>query len=193
MTRGLKKTILPNERIIKPGLRCVWVLDSKINPNSTQLNIMASKWPEGEDRRITPYRNSGVSMRVLLADDEKVYIESLAKILRRRGFDVVAVFDGPSAIDAASTAEFDVIVLDLRMPGMDGLATLEAIRRGDTLTPVLLLTGHADLERVTKALKGGAGDVLMKPCPVDALISAIEDASERKGFAKEVEDRQERE
>lgn len=132
-------------------------------------------------------------MRVLLADDEKVYIESLAKILRRRGFDVVAVFDGPSAIDAVSRAEFDVIVLDLRMPGMDGLATLEAIRRGDTLTPVLLLTGHADLERVTKALKGGAGDVLMKPCPVDALISAIEDASERKGFAKEVEDRQERE
>jgi len=193
LTRGLKKTILPNERIIKPDLWCLWVLDSKLNPNSTQLNIMSSKWPEGEDRRITPYRNSGVSMRVLLADDEKVYIESLAKILRRRGFDVVAVFDGPSAIDAASRAEFDVIVLDLRMPGMDGLATLEAIRRGDTLTPVLLLTGHADLERVTKALKGGAGDVLMKPCPVDALISAIEDASERKGFAKEVEDRQERE
>lgn len=129
-------------------------------------------------------------MRVLLADDEKVYVESLAKVLRRRGFDVVAVFDGPSAIDAVSRAEFDVIVLDLRMPGMDGLAVLEKVRSCDTLTPVLLLTGHADLERATKALKNGAADVLMKPCPVDTLVSAIEDASERKGYAKEVEDQQ---
>ncbi len=129
-------------------------------------------------------------MHVLLADDEKIYVESLAKVLRRRGFDVVAVFDGPSAIDAVSSAEFDVIVLDLRMPGMDGLATLEKIRRRDTLTPVLLLTGHADLERATKALRNGAADVLMKPCPVDTLVSAIEDASERKGYAKEVEDQQ---
>jgi DNA-binding NtrC family response regulator len=132
-------------------------------------------------------------MRVLLADDEKVYVESLAKVLRRRGFDAVAVFDGPSAIAAVSEAEFDVVVLDLRMPGMDGLAVLERVRSSDTLTPVLLLTGHADLERATKALKGGATDVLMKPCPVDTLVSAIEDASERKVFAKEVEDRRERE
>jgi len=129
-------------------------------------------------------------MRVLLADDEKVYVESLAKVLRRRGFDVVAVLDGSSAMDAATGAEFDVIVLDLRMPGMDGLAVLQTIRRSDTLTPVLLLTGHADLEHTTKALKSGAADVLMKPCPVETLVSAIEDASERKGYAKEVEDQQ---
>lgn len=129
-------------------------------------------------------------MRVLMVDDEQVYAESLAKVLRRRGFDVVAVFDGPSALDAVSETEFDVIVLDLRMPGMGGLSVLEGIRKRDPLTPVLLLTGHADLERATMALKGGAEDVLMKPCPVDALVSAIEDASERKGFAKEVEDHQ---
>jgi DNA-binding NtrC family response regulator len=130
------------------------------------------------------------SMRVLLADDEKVYVESLAKILRRRGLDTVTVFDGPSATDAVSGGEFDVIVLDLRMPGMDGLTVLETIRSRDTLTPVILLTGHADLERVAKALKGGAVDVLLKPCPVDTLVAAIEDASERKVFAREVEGRQ---
>ncbi len=129
-------------------------------------------------------------MRVLLADDEKVYVESLAKVLRKRGFDVIPVFDGLSAIEAVSGADFDVIVLDLRMPRMDGLAALQSIRSGDTLTPVLLLTGHADLECATKALKSGAVDVLMKPCPVETLVSAIEDASERKGYAKEVEDRQ---
>ena len=128
-------------------------------------------------------------MRVLLADDEQVYVESLAKVLRRRGFDVVAVLDGPAATRAISREEFDVVVLDLRMPGMDGLAVLEAIRSRDTLTPVLLLTGHADMDQAAKALKGGAVDVLMKPCPVETLVSAIEDASERKMFAKEVQDR----
>ena len=129
-------------------------------------------------------------MRVLLADDEQVYVESLAKVLRRRGFDVVAVLDGPAATRAISQEEFDVVVLDLRMPGMDGLAVLEAIRSRDTLTPVLLLTGHADMDQAAKALKGGAVDVLMKPCPVETLVSAIEDASERKMFAKEVQDRE---
>ncbi len=141
---------------------------------------------------VQPLAHMRVPMRVLLADDEKVYVESLAKILRRRGFDVVAVFDGPSAIEAVSVTDFDVIVLDLRMPGMDGLAALQTIRRSDTLTPVLLLTGHADLEHTTKALKSGAADVLMKPCPVETLVSAIEDASERKGYAKAVEDQQRR-
>ena len=138
----------------------------------------------------TSVTHMGVSMRVLLADDEQVYVESLAKVLRRRGFDVVAVFDGPTATCAISREEFDVVVLDLRMPGMDGLAVLEAIRSRDTLTPVLLLTGHADLDQAAKALKGGAADVLMKPCPVETLVSAIEDASERKRFAREVEDQQ---
>jgi FixJ family two-component response regulator len=75
------------------------------------------------------------------------------------------------------------------MPGMDGLAALQTIRKSDALTPVLLLTGHPDLEPTTKALKSGAADVLMKPCPVETLVSAIEDASERKGYAKEVADR----
>ncbi|MEW6368483.1 MAG: response regulator [Acidobacteriota bacterium] len=126
-------------------------------------------------------------MRVLLADDEKVYVDSLAKVLRRRGIESVTVYDGGSAAERHSKEEFDVIVLDLRMPGMDGLATLDMIRRRDSLTPVLLLTGHADLGGTTMALKSGAADVLLKPCPLDTLVSAIEDACERKRFAKELD------
>ena len=125
-------------------------------------------------------------MRVLLVDDEKVYIESLAKVLRRRGIEIVVVYDGGSAIERHSKEEFDVVVLDLRMPGVDGLATLDCIRRRDSLTPVLLLTGNADIERATMALESGAADVLLKPCPLDTLVSAIEDACERKRFAKEL-------
>jgi DNA-binding NtrC family response regulator len=113
-------------------------------------------------------------------DDEQLYLESLAKVLRRRGLEPATAPDGPSALSCLERDEFDVIVLDLRMPGMDGLATLEAIRRRDAVTPVLLLSGQADVAVATSALRGGATDFLTKPCPVEELATAIEDAAERK-------------
>lgn len=122
--------------------------------------------------------------RVLLVDDERLYLDALAKVLRRRGVEVRAAYDGAAALTALAGGELDVIVLDLRMPAMDGLEVLLKIRRLDLLTPVLLLTGHADLERAAAALRAGASDVLLKPCPIDALISAIENAHERKVLAQ---------
>jgi DNA-binding NtrC family response regulator len=128
------------------------------------------------------------SIRVLLVDDEELYVESMAKVLRKRGMEAFTARDGRSAISFLTDQETDVIVMDLRMPGMDGIAALEEIRRHDTLTPVLLLTGHIDLERVTLALKGGVAEILLKPCPVDMLVSSIENACERKVVAREVAD-----
>jgi DNA-binding NtrC family response regulator len=89
-------------------------------------------------------------------------------------------------LELISREEFDVLVLDLRMPGMDGLATLKAIRQRDALTPVILLTGNIELKQVSDALQEGVAEVLLKPCPVDILVSSIENAYERKGFATEV-------
>jgi DNA-binding NtrC family response regulator len=129
-------------------------------------------------------------IRVLLIDDETLYVESLAKVLRRRGMEVFTAPNGEQGVALLSKEECDVIVLDLRMPGMDGIATLEAIRRRDTLTPVLLLTGQIDLERVTLALKGGVAEILLKPCPVDNLVSSIETARERKAIARELAERE---
>ena len=123
--------------------------------------------------------------RVLLTDDEVVFVESLAKILRKRDFQVVTAHDGGAAVAAVECEAFDAIVLDLRMPGMDGLATLEEIRRRDPFVHVLLLSGHAELEKVETALRRGAADYLLKPCPVDALVSAIEDGCERTALARE--------
>jgi DNA-binding NtrC family response regulator len=124
-------------------------------------------------------------VRVLLADDEVIYIESLAKVLRKRGLVAKTTYNGVDALAAATNEEFDVIVLDLRMPGLDGLETLRRVRELDPLTPVLLLTGHADVERTTEALKDGATDILLKPCTLDTLLSSIEDAHERKVYAKQ--------
>jgi DNA-binding NtrC family response regulator len=71
------------------------------------------------------------------------------------------------------------------MPEMDGLMILKAIRDRDTITPVILLTGYIVIERVTEALKMGVTEVLLKPCPVETLVSAIENAHERKAIAEE--------
>jgi len=121
---------------------------------------------------------------VLLVDDERLYVESLAKVLRRRGLEVVTAFTGTSALALAAEQEPDVVVLDLRMPGMDGLATLAALRSAQPLLPVIMLTGHADLDCAAAALHRGVSDVLLKPCPVDVLVPAIENAAERKVLAE---------
>ena len=127
-------------------------------------------------------------IRVLLVDDEVAFVNSLSKILGRKGMEVRSAHDGATAIDLASQEPFDAIVLDVRMPGMDGLATLEGIRKHDLLTPVLLLTGHIDLERTRQALKGGATEIFLKPCPIETLVSAIENAHEWKSIRQEVQD-----
>ena len=128
-------------------------------------------------------------IRILLIDDETVFVDSLTKVLTRRGISVQSAPDGHRAIQLLTNEGFDVIVLDLRMPGMDGLATLKAIRERDAAIPVILLTGHIDLKQVSEALKEGAAEVLLKPCPVENLVSSIENAHERKGFATEVADK----
>lgn len=125
------------------------------------------------------------SIRVLIVDDEEIFVQSLTRVLRTRGMGVRGVYNGRSAVEAICAEEFDVIILDMRMPGMDGLATLQAIREKDSLTPVILLTGHEDIERVRMALKNGVVEFLLKPCDIEYLVAAIENASERKAITKE--------
>lgn len=128
-------------------------------------------------------------IRILLIDDETVFVDSLTKVLTRRGMTVQSAPDGYKALELLTNEQFDVLVLDLRMPGMDGLATLKAIRERDAVTPVLILTGHINLNDVSEALREGAADLLLKPCPVVDLVSCIENAYERRCLATEVADK----
>ena len=125
-------------------------------------------------------------IRVLLIDDETVFVDSLTKVLTRRGFRVQSAPDGLKALQLLTNEIFDVLVLDMRMPVMDGIATLKAIRERDTLTPVVVLTGNPNMKQLAEALKEGAVDVVLKPCPVDMLVSCIENAYERKCCATDV-------
>ncbi|HOI94351.1 MAG TPA: response regulator [Syntrophobacter fumaroxidans] len=126
------------------------------------------------------------SIRVLLIDDEVLFTESLLKVLRRRGMAVRTAPDGPTGLELLSKEESDVIVLDVRMPGMDGLATFKAIRELDPVTPVIILSGNIDMKEVSEALKMGCDEILLKPCPLDTLVSSIENAYERKCFSMDV-------
>ncbi len=119
-------------------------------------------------------------IRILLIDDEQIFVESLSKVLHRRGMVVQSAGNGAAGLELLSGQEFDVIVLDVRMPGMDGIATFKAIRERDSLTPVIFLSGHIDIKQVAQALKDGCAEVLLKPCPIDNLVSSIENAYERK-------------
>ncbi len=130
--------------------------------------------------------NLAKPIRVFLIDDERIFVESLTKVLKKRGMEVQAAFDGLSALKLLSTAEPDVIVLDLRMPGMDGLEVLQEIRVRDALTPVILLTGNLDVDRVIQVMDRGVANVLLKPCPIETLVSTIEDACESKAISREI-------
>lgn len=120
------------------------------------------------------------TIRVLLIDDEQMFVQSLTKVLKRRGITVQSAQDGAVGVELFGQGEYDVVVLDMRMPGMDGLATFKAIREQDAATPVIFLSGHMDIHQVSQALKDGCAEILLKPCPVDQLVSSIEDAAERK-------------
>jgi DNA-binding NtrC family response regulator len=118
--------------------------------------------------------------RVLLVDDETIFTKNMAKLLKFRGYEVTAVNSGDAAIRELEQNHFDVIVLDLKMPGMDGITTLKEIMKLGLFTETLILTGHGSIDTALEAMKLGAYDYLTKPCEIDELVAKIEAAWEKK-------------
>jgi len=117
--------------------------------------------------------------KILLVDDEKIFTRNMAKLLSNRGYQVKAVNSGDEAIRALEGAAFDVLVLDLKMPGMDGLTTLQEIKKLGLFTETLILTGHGSIDTALEAMKLGAYDYLTKPCEISELVEKIKGASEQ--------------
>jgi len=111
--------------------------------------------------------------RVLLVDDEKDFVETLAERLEMRGFDVKTSFSGDEALDLIQKHKFDVIVLDVLMPGKDGMETLKEIKKIKPLLQVIMLTGHATVETAIAGMKLGAFDYLIKPTQTMDLVHKI--------------------
>lgn len=124
-----------------------------------------------------------IGSKILLVDDEEVFSRNMAKLLTARGYKVRAVNSGDAAIRALEEEQVDVIVLDLKMPGMDGLATLKEIQKLGLFTQTLMLTGHGSIDSALEAMKLGAYDYLTKPCEIDELVAKIEGAWQKKDGA----------
>ncbi len=118
--------------------------------------------------------------RVLLVDDEVVFTKNMSKLLKNRGYQVTAVNSGDGAIRELEEGGYDVIVLDLKMPGMDGIATLREIMKLGLFTQTLMLTGHGSIDSALDAMKLGAYDYLTKPCEIEELVAKIEAAGEKR-------------
>jgi DNA-binding NtrC family response regulator len=118
--------------------------------------------------------------RILLVDDETIFTKNMAKLLKFRGYEVTAVNSGDAAIRELEQNHFDVTVLDLKMPGMDGITTLKEIKKLGLFTETLILTGHGSIDSALEAMKLGAYDYLTKPCEIDELVTKIEAAWEKK-------------
>ncbi len=118
--------------------------------------------------------------RVLLVDDETIFTKNMSKLLKFRGYEVAAVNSGDAAIRELEQNPVDVIVLDLKMPGMDGIATLKEIIKLGLFAETLILTGHGSIDSALEAMKLGAYDYLTKPCEIDELVAKIEAAWAKK-------------
>lgn len=118
--------------------------------------------------------------RVLVIDDEEAFTSNIAKLLAKRGYSVRVVNDGDSAIRAAEEDSYDVAILDLRMPGMDGIETLRHLKRKSPLLEVIMLTGHGSVESGIQGMALGAFDYVMKPIHLEDLVERISQAYERK-------------
>ncbi len=114
-------------------------------------------------------------IKVLMVDDEKQFRTTTEKILHRKGFDTVMAASGEEAIDKLGEKP-DVVVLDIKMPGMDGHQALKEIKQRSPDLPVIMLTGHGGRPSAEESLEKGAFDYLVKPCDVDLLVAKINDA-----------------
>jgi DNA-binding NtrC family response regulator len=125
------------------------------------------------------------ALKVLFVDDEIDFLETLMKRMKKRGVDVAGVGNGEQALDYLNQKPVDVVVLDVRMPGIDGIQTLREIKRIDPLMEVIMLTGHASIEVAIEGMELGAFDYLMKPADFDELFYKIQDAFKKRTIQKQ--------
>ena len=120
------------------------------------------------------------SFRALLVDDEEEFLKTLIKRLRKRKVTAEGAGNGEEALMILEGNPVDVVVLDVRMPGMDGIEVLRKIKKSYPLIEVVMLTGHASIEVAIEGMEIGAFDYLMKPVDIDELVYKLQDAYKKK-------------
>jgi two-component system, OmpR family, response regulator len=125
------------------------------------------------------------NLKVLIVDDEADFLETIVMRLRRRKIDAYGVDGGKKALEIVENERFDVVVLDVLMPGLDGIETLKLLKKKKPFIEVIILTGHGSVESGLQGMQFGAFDYIMKPADLDELLEKIQQAYERKRIHEE--------
>ena len=126
-----------------------------------------------------------MKIKVLLVDDENEFVDVLAERLEARDFEIVKAYSGDEALEKVEQQEMDVAVVDVLMPGKDGVETLREIKKIKPIMEVIMLTGNATVETAVEGMKQGAFDYLMKPTETKDLVAKIVKAYKRKAEHEE--------
>lgn len=124
--------------------------------------------------------SEGTGPHVLLVDDEEKFLEVLSQRLGTRGVDAETSTSGEEALVKMKNKNFDAIVLDVMMPGIDGIETLKRIRKENPEVQIIMLTGRGTVDKAVEAMKEGAIDFLEKPADINILLDKISKAKEKK-------------
>ena len=122
----------------------------------------------------------GTPIKVMVVDDEERFRVTLAKLLGLKGMDVRCCASAVEALEELAKDKPDVILLDVKMPGLSGVDALPEIKKIDPLAQVIVLTGHASVDVAAEIMTRGGSDYVLKPCPVDELAAKIIKAFERR-------------
>jgi len=122
----------------------------------------------------------GEKIRLLLVDDERQFLETICKRLELRNFEVTPVSSGEEAIEAARKNEFEIALVDLKMPGMGGEQALETLKKEHKFLEVIILTGHGSIDSAVRTTKLGAYYYLQKPCELEMLLQVLKEAYQKR-------------
>ena len=126
-----------------------------------------------------------IATHILLVDDERDFVEMLSLRLQESGEKVTPAYDGRMALELLKNETVDVVILDIKMPGMDGIQVLKEIKTRYPLVEVILLTGHGTAETAVEGMRLGAFDYLMKPADFDELTAKLQGAWQKKESQEE--------
>ncbi|MBU8881324.1 response regulator transcription factor [Bacillus sp. FJAT-29790] len=119
-------------------------------------------------------------MRILMVEDEKYMAEAIAQVLKKNHYSVDVVYDGEEGLDCGLTGIYDIIILDIMLPKMDGISVLKELRKNKIETPIILLTARGETEDKVQGLDSGADDYVAKPFPTEELLARLRALGRRK-------------
>jgi DNA-binding response OmpR family regulator len=126
-----------------------------------------------ENTRAKPASAAGAPLSVLVVDDSPGICQTLSMILRKKGFEVACAITGPEAVARSQERAFDRILLDIRLPGFDGVEVQRRIRESRPEADIAIMTAYADQDKISEAMRAGASKLFYKPLDMDALLAHL--------------------